>query len=437
LLGILFHIDKGILPNNHISHFNYVTEEIGIRGIVVEEGYIDRKDRQTFVMEVRKVIYKEKTYDVTGKAQVRASGDVAVSYGDEVLIRGGIDWPYNFSTNRGFNYRRYLKVRGIYSIITVKKNNPVLIVSKGNGNPIKSSALSIRNKLRDVLQKKLSPVSASIYAAILLGERRDVPKVINELFLRLGAIHILAISGLHTGIVAFIFLLLFKACRIPKKARFAITMILLVFYCLLTGLRISVVRATIMAEILLLGYILEREVNIYNSLSLAALIILFINPDQLFDAGFQLSFVSVLSIVWIAPRIRLLFSEKWLKRRVFRFLILAFCVSTAAWFGTSGLTAYYFRVFSPIAILANIIIVPYLGIFVACGFLLLASVFFFSPVSTVVAVTCELLVIILLKFSAYLVKIPSAYFQLSALPLRIILFYYAVVFLVFRFAKER
>ena len=114
--------------------------------------------------------------------------------------------------------------------------------------------------------------------------------------------HIIAISGFNVGIVVFTVLFLLKVLRIKRKYRYLLAIPILFIHMCAVGAQASVVRATLMAVVVLIGYLLERDTDIINSLSLAALIILGYNPRQIFDIGFQLSFVSLLGIVLLSPR---------------------------------------------------------------------------------------------------------------------------------------
>ena len=237
------------------------------------------------------------------------------------------------------------------------------------------------------------------------------------------------------GIVAFIILLILKIIKIPRKPRYILTILLLIVYCMLTGANTPVVRATVMAIIFLLSYFLEREVNIYNSLSLAALIILTVNPWQLFEVSFQLSFLSVFSIVWLSPKIKAIFPERLYKIIGMRFLIPTFSVSVAASLGLLPLIAYYFKIITPITILANMIIVPYMSIIVASGFTLgLVGVLvpFLAPIF---AASCELSILMLFKINSLLISIPGAYFKLPSISFVYVLLYYTILISVFNFSK--
>ncbi len=204
----------------------------------------------------------------------------------------------------------------------------------------------------------------------------------------------------------FIFLVFLKAMRMPEKARYVLTIAFLIFYCLLAGARPSVVRAVLMATVVLFGFLLDKEVNIYNSLGLAALIILAYNPYQLYDIGFQLSFVSVLSIVYLSPKVERLL-------RIKHVIVKSFSVSLSAWLGTSVIIVYYFKIFTPITILANLVIVPFVSFVIVTGFILLFSIFIFPFVAPFFAYTAGAMVFILVKSAGFLSLIPGAYFYLN------------------------
>jgi competence protein ComEC len=228
-----------------------------------------------------------------------------------------------------------------------------------------------------------------------------------------------------------------KVARIPRKPRYLLTIIILVIYCILTGANAPVVRATIMAAVLFFSYFLKREDDIYNSLSLAALIILIINPWQLFEISFQLSFLSVVSIVWLSPKIKSLFPESLHKISGMRFLILAFSVSAAASLGLLPLIAYYFKIITPITVLANMIIIPCISIIVASGFVL-GLIGMLAPfLAPIFAASCELFILLLFKINSLLIFIPGAYFKLPSIPFVCILFYYAILVSIFNFSEEK
>ncbi len=219
-------------------------------------------------------------------------------------------------------------------------------------------------------------------------------------------------SGFNVGIVSFIIILFLKLIRLPRKIRFAIAIPCLVIYCLMTGASTPVVRATVMAIVFMLGFLAKREPDIYNSLSVAWLFILVSNPTQLFDIGFQLSFSSVIAIVYLYPRIKSNLRIESFKIKYLRFLLEGCLVSFSAWLGTMGFIAYYFKIFSPVTVLANIFIVPLATLITLCGFSLIVMSLIFLPLAPFFASASELLVISLIKINAFLLKLPAAYLYL-------------------------
>jgi competence protein ComEC len=248
---------------------------------------------------------------------------------------------------------------------------------------------------------------------MILGERKDIPPNIYRAMIKSGTVHILVVSGFNVGIVYFTALLFLKVLRLKRRMIICLSMPLLVFYCLLTGGSNPVLRATVMAIVFLPAYLVKREPDIYNSCAIAGLFILIRQPRQLFDIGFQLSFASVISIVCLYPKMKLFFRSDNLKIRWLRYLVNSTLVCFSAWLGTMGLVAYYFRIFSPLTVLANLLVVPLATLITLSGFSLLATGCLCPPLATLLARSSEFLVILLVKIQTLLLKIPYAYFYLS------------------------
>ncbi|PIP21254.1 MAG: hypothetical protein COX40_00360 [Candidatus Omnitrophica bacterium CG23_combo_of_CG06-09_8_20_14_all_40_11] len=443
-LGAAVLKNSQILPNFHIAKLiPYKSDSVSLIGVIDNDPTYQNR-RASFILKVEKLKINEEWVKTRGKVLVRvfsAEGGSAsggkkndFAYGERLFLSGNLYRPLSFSKGE-FNYRDYLRHQGIYLILSVQKGNIVKQLDKNVGNPLKSFAFQMRHKMKVVIIKNLSPFSAGILSAIILGERQNLPVYVRDVLVKSGTVHIIAISGLHLGIVAFIILLTLKIIKIPRKPRYILTILLLIFYCLLTGANTPVLRSTVMASILLFAYFLKREINIYNSLSLAALMILAVNPWQLFEVSFQLSFLSVVSIVWLSPKIKSLFPQKVNKIPWIGFLISVFSVSFAAWLGLLPLIAYYFKIFSPITILANMIIVPYMTIIVASGFSLAMIGILIPSLTSTFAASNELFILILFKINSSLIAIPGAYFKLPSISFVYVLLYYALLISVFNSSK--
>lgn len=272
--------------------------------------------------------------------------------------------------------------------------------------------LKAKTKIEAIISRYLSGVPASILEAMVLGEKERIPPLVNHRMIRSGTVHILVVSGFNVGLVAFIVVLFLKLMRLPRRLRILITIPLLVAYCLVTGASSPVVRATVMAAVFLAGYLLKREPDIYNSSAAAVLFILMLSPEKLFDLGFQLSFLSVLSIVWLYPKLKSCLRLDSLKIRPLKYLISGALVSFSAWLGTMFPIAYNFKIFSPVAVLANVLIVPLAGLITFCGFTLAAFHYICPGLNRLFAYTIELLVLILLQVNAFLISLPFASFYL-------------------------
>lgn len=214
------------------------------------------------------------------------------------------------------------------------------------------------------------------------------------------------------GIVVFVLSLFLKALGIKRHMRYAIVIISLIFYCLLTGARPPVIRATIMATLLLVGYFLRRQTQILHSLSLAALFILMLNPHQLFNVGFQLSFASVIAIVYLYPKIKHLLFPKDYKFKIPRLIIDAFCVSLSAWLGLFIIIAYYFKIISPVTVLANMVIVPYMSIVISMGIILIFTGMLLPVIVPVFSSVANFSLVVLIYIIDFFNRLPFAYFYL-------------------------
>jgi len=189
--------------------------------------------------------------------------------------------------------------------------------------------------------------------------------------------------------------------------------VLLVIYCFLTGASNPVVRATVMGIVFLVAYFIKRDPDIYNSCALAAVFILSNNPNQLFDIGFQLSFVSVVSIIYLYPKIKSILRLESLKVKPLQFILDGVLVSFSVWIGTMGLILYYFRIVSPITVVANVFIVPLATLITLCGFSLICAGIISPVLAHLFAPATEILVALLLKLNFFLIGLPGAYLKLN------------------------
>ncbi len=446
VLAVLAAENSRTLPKDHIykAARYYKNEPVLLKGIIVsdiQKRKFFKREKLVFTLEVKqfKAGTGKKWQKRQGLVLVNSFKALPLSYGDEIIVEGKLYRPFNFSTEKEnkFSYRDYLDRKGIKFLLSVKKDGSIEVLRSGQGNFLQAASFRLKEKLSLLFKEHLSPNESAIMTAIILGDRYEIPRHVMDLFTLTGTVHILAISGQNIGIVAFLVYLLLMVVPMSRRMRFVFTIIFLIFYAFLTGAQPSVVRATIMAVVLLAGFLVEREADVINSLALAALIILIINPLNLFDVGFELSFASVLAIVWLYPRIFSQFSRFPIdvRRQPLLFILQSMTVSLAAWLGVSGLIAYYFHIVTPVSVLANLPAVPLISALIALGLglLLVGSV---CPSLIFAFAACIKVVLNTMVACVYLFsQLPLAYIFVPNVSLWYVVVYYCLVVAVFYFIK--
>ncbi|MCF6269751.1 MAG: DNA internalization-related competence protein ComEC/Rec2 [Melioribacteraceae bacterium] len=262
-----------------------------------------------------------------------------------------------------FDYYKYLQSIEVAGIVYIKKMKDVTIVEPSI-NHFRNTIFEARKWVAKRLETSHNKRTASLLKGLLLADRSEIDYRTKESFINSGVIHVLAVSGLHVGFIVLIFI--FLTSRISIYPRTILTVIGLTAFLLLTGSPASVFRATIMVVVVLIIYLSNRTYNSVNGLSIAALILLLIDPSEIFNPGFQLSFSAVLSILIVYP----ILSEKiTTKKRVLRYLLLFSAVSFSAQLGTLPFTLIYFQKLSIISLFANLLVIPIIGIIVGLGVL--------------------------------------------------------------------
>ncbi len=428
-LGWLCTHSRWLFAEDHIyfSQQPASFEQISLRGII--EGDVRTKGssskRLSFVFNLREIKDVDNWKRVSGKVLVNLFQDLPLDYGDDIVLTGKLHRPFEFSQNRKFSYRQYLKRQGILYVFSVKKDSPVEILAHGKGNWLLDKLYRGRSFASRLLVKNLSPSEASLMQAMLLGERLNIPASLKEVFAQTGTAHILAISGLNVGIVVMVLFLLLRIIPAAVFLTYGMTMFFVALYVLLTGASPSVVRAGIMSMVLLASFVIERETNSINSLAFAAFLILLVDPQNIFDIGFQLSFVSVLAILIFYPLL-MADAKPFLKRypqKIFKFAVETFCVSLSATLGVAGLLAYYFEIVTPVSLLANMIVVPLSTLATILGIVLFLCGGFIPFFATCIAFVLNLMV----WFMTLCQKLPWAYYYFQNVNICSVVSYYCAV----------
>ncbi|MDO9634522.1 MAG: ComEC/Rec2 family competence protein [Paludibacter sp.] len=310
------------------------------------------------------------------------SAALSLKKGDVLLMRTTFQRPSKALNPEGFDYAAYLANKGITATAFVRGGDWQVLTHQ-HAFSIASLAEKCRNNLLRLYESLDLPKDQfAVLAALTLGYKDALDPELREDFSHSGAMHILAVSGLHVGVIYMILQALFSLVFKKSKWKFAsavFTICALWMYAFITGLPPSVVRATTMFSLVAIGTVLERKSQIYNTISVSAFVILLYDPNLLFDVGFQLSYCAVIGIVYFQPKIASLW---YVKHKLLKWWWDLTSVSMAAQIATLPLALYYFHQFPNYFLLTNYIAIPLatLIIYFAVAFLVLSPIFWLEVV---------------------------------------------------------
>jgi len=261
-----------------------------------------------------------------------------------------------------FDYNAYLNSINILGIITINNPDDIDVIDT-TPDTFDNLIFLARKYVDDQLKLLYDNNTAGLLRGLLLADRSEIDYETKTQFINSGVIHVLAVSGLHVGFIAAIIIILLGRFNIYLRS--IVTIFGLLAFMFFTGVPPSVFRATVMAIVIILAFITNRSTNIFNSLAIAALIILIISPGEIYSPGFQLSFSAVLAIGVIYPLINFYVSKFRIKSNFLRYLILFFAVSFAAQLGTLPFTLIYFGKISVIALFTNLLVIPAIGLIIS------------------------------------------------------------------------
>jgi len=275
----------------------------------------------------------------------------------------------------GFNYKKYLQNQQIHHQIQLK--NQELLVLQNKSTTLRGIASKIRANINtSLISNGFKDDELAVINALLLGQRNTISSDLLESYSGAGAVHILAVSGLHIGIILLLLIFIFKPLHYFKNGKLIATLFIILIlwmYAIIAGLSASVVRAVSMFTALTIGMQLIQRSNVYNTLIISMFFLLLFNPFYLFEVGFQLSYLAVFSIVWIQPKLYNLWKPNyWLPDKIWQL----FTVSIAAQIGVLPLSFFYFHQFPGLFFLSNLVIIPFLGFILIAGIIIITLAIF-------------------------------------------------------------
>ena len=355
-------------PPEHIR-FSATGHKAIITGIV-ETAPETAGFRQSFIVRTEALGGGESRKRAIGKLRVSLSGrNPLLNVGDRISFIGRIKLIRSFRNPGGFDYNRYMALKGVWASAT-GQGESVKVLERSIPVGLEVVISPIRKTVASLIEEVSPGDTGNVLKALLLGDKDSVPDSLREDFQRTGIGHLLAISGLHVGLTATVVFFIFLRCfgLIPgllrrawtKKCAVVPALLAVWYYGLLAGMSPSTQRAVIMVTVFLATFFLKRPQDTLNSVAVAALAILIIQPPSLFAVSFQLSFAAVVTIVLGLPLIsgRDMYPHDEIWQTLLRRITGALSVSLAAILGTLPLVLHYFNETSLIGIFFESCVCP-------------------------------------------------------------------------------
>ncbi|WP_210490316.1 ComEC/Rec2 family competence protein [Rufibacter aurantiacus] len=359
------------LPALQITHYQITL----VKAVALKPNSVSSVGR------VEAVRAQGKWYPAQGQVAVflpRSPQADSLRYGQRLLVQGTLSPPAAPANPFQFDYRRYLALKHIQWQAYLPQST-WLAIGYAPPSYVIALSLKIRKQLENAFREHIhAGREETIAHALVLGVQDELDAALRNAYARTGTMHVLAVSGLHVGLLYGVLLFFLKPLRRGKTSKLLIFFLVVGvvwFYAFVTGMSASVLRSVCMFSLVELGLLLRRRASILNTLAVVALVLLIYEPNFLYDVGFQLSFLAVAGIVLLQP----LFLQFWNpENRAVRLVWELLVISVAAQLATFPLSLYYFHQFPVYFWLANLLAVPLtsIGLYIGVAFMM----FFWVPV---------------------------------------------------------
>jgi len=367
-IGHVAHYDKG-----HILHHL----DAGMLEAEVVNAPQEKERSVKTIVEVRQLSSKEAAAQVQGKVLLYLEKDeraLKLQHGDKFLFQSKLNFIVPPQNPGEFDYRQYLSFHQIYVQSYAKSTQWHFAESLPPTLSIYRWAHQLRSDLLDIFRDAgIEGDEMAVVSALVLGYKNDLDDELRRAYASAGAMHVLAVSGLHVGIIYLVLAQLLSFLdrfRHGPIIRAVLVLLALWLYALITGLSPSVIRAATMFSFVIISKASKRNSNIYNTLAASAILLLLINPFLIMEVGFQLSYLAVLGIVFIQPPLyELIKVDNWLLDKVWGIT----AVSIAAQIATFPLGLLYFHQFPNYFLISNLVVIPAATVVIYTGILVLIS----------------------------------------------------------------
>lgn len=399
----------------------YENQKVSLEGIVVEEP--DERERNTRLTVATDTSFGEEL-EQSIKVLVVADRYPEFHYGDRIKFEGKLNKPKNFENENGreFDYISYLSKDDIYYIISFPT---VELLSKNHGNPVKSGLFKIKQSFLSKVSELIPDPHVSLLGGLVVGAKQSLGEELQDDFRKTGIIHIVVLSGYNVTIVAEAIMRFFSF--LPHVAGISLGVISIVFFAILTGGSATIVRASIMALIVVLARSVGRTNNVTRALFIAGFFMVLHNPKiVIFDPSFQLSFLATIGLIYVAPLI-----EKYFHLLPTKFELREFAIATiSTQIFVLPLLLYMMGELSLVALPVNLLVLMFIPITMLVGFLTSVVGFVSSVLALPFAFVSYWLLAYELKVVDLFASLPFASISISYFPLWLMFALYVVYGLV-------
>lgn len=384
------------LKNKYLEIYKDDKSIISATAVVIK-GPSEGEYNYKYTVKARTGKYKNKKFIV----YINKKNKKLLEYGDLIEIKGEYSAPEVARNYKGFDYSQYLKTLNIYGIIKVEESK---IINKNQLSPILISINNIKEKMIDNANRNMPKRTANLLLGILIGERDNIQEDIIESFRTANLSHILAVSGAHTSYIILGITYLISKSKTPKRIGYIITIINLLIFIIITGASYSVVRACIMAIVVIGAKICYRKENFFTSICISLIIILIQNPFAINDIGLKLSFMGTAGIVIFNKSITNFFIKLKIKQKIAEALSVTF----SAQLMIMPITILNFNTISLTFFISNILASPLLGIIIIFGFISIFISSILNPISKILFLILHIFLELLILVSKVTEKIPGS-----------------------------
>lgn len=362
LFGVFAFNYSSVIPLNDVSRFAG-DRFVRISGTVNDEP-ADSGKFLRFTLKVEGLTVRGVNYKVSGRAGVFIKDNKAsIKYGNIISVYGKLSGIAS-SSNPGITSFGDLMAKRHINCQIFSYGNKVAVIKKSIGNPIKYISLIIKNRLMSVIQRTMSEPYSSLLGSIVFGSQASpLSEELQENYRTAGVIHLLVVSGTQVSIILSVVLGTCKLFGSSQNITLIIVSMANLLFAVMVGAGPSIIRAAVMAETALIANIFERQNDFYNSLSVSVVILLMLDPLNLFDLGFQLSFIATWALFYVAPA----FEEK-IKGFVPGPFSNITAISIAPTIATTPIILFNFGQISFVSIISNFLIIPWVEVTVIMGF---------------------------------------------------------------------